>query len=564
MRKIECTINNILISLSFIVFIISPNHAMAQPDTKKVSKSMFTLKTFNAEGALLSSSNGFYVGPNGEAVSNFEPFVNAHKAVIIDVSGKEYPVECMLGANYMYDVAKFRVSTKKSIPVSLATSTEDAAIWIIPFKGKNTFSSIEAKIIKAEKIQKDYDYYTINIATPDEMTSCPAVNSNGDVVGMIQKSAKDNATTTSAISSLFANDLKLTGLSLNSSEMKSTFIKADIPDNYEQAQLMLYIAESAYDSLRLESVITDFIQKYPSSTDGYISAARQAYKGNRFADIDNIIENGLKKCDKKDDLHFNFGRMIFMKEVYKESLPYPAWSLDKAFDEATKAYSQNPNVQYRQLQADILFTQRKYDEAFDMYMDIATTQKTPVGYYQAARCKEQQHDTTTVIALLDSAIATFSKPYLKEAASYLFIRAQWHIKQGEYRKAVADYNDYEMTMGEINVNDGFYFLRYQAELEGRMFQQALNDITKALNKSPNNTEYMAEKASLEIRVGYYDKAMETARQIISLEATNSDGALFLGLAQCLAGNKSEGIKNLNKAKELGDTQAQSLIDKYGK
>jgi hypothetical protein len=34
------------------------------------------------------------------------------------------------------------------------------------------------------------------------------------------------------------------------------------------------------------------------------------------------------------------------------------------------------------------------------------------------------------------------------------------------------------------------------------------------------------------------------------------------LAQCLKGDKTEGVKNLNKAKDLGDTQADALIEKY--
>jgi len=36
------------------------------------------------------------------------------------------------------------------------------------------------------------------------------------------------------------------------------------------------------------------------------------------------------------------------------------------------------------------------------------------------------------------------------------------------------------------------------------------------------------------------------------------------LSQCLKGDKSEGLKNLQKAKELGDAQADDLIEKYSK
>lgn len=46
------------------------------------------------------------------------------------------------------------------------------------------------------------------------------------------------------------------------------------------------------------------------------------------------------------------------------------------------------------------------------------------------------------------------------------------------------------------------------------------------------------------------------------EPENSDGYLFLGLAQCMKGDKEQGVANLRKAKDLGDPQADSLIEKY--
>ena len=65
-------------------------------------------------------------------------------------------------------------------------------------------------------------------------------------------------------------------------------------------------------------------------------------------------------------------------------------------------------------------------------------------------------------------------------------------------------------------------------------------------------------------MGLYDEAMATAKECIRLEPDISDGYLFLGLAQCLKGQKDEGLKNLQKAKEKGDGQADALIEKYAK
>ena len=100
-----------------IIGVLLAMTANSQPSwTKKATKSVFTLKTFSADGTLIGSTSGFFTGENGEAVSSFSPFKGASSAVVIDAQGKEWPVACMLGANETYDVAKFRVAAKKTLP----------------------------------------------------------------------------------------------------------------------------------------------------------------------------------------------------------------------------------------------------------------------------------------------------------------------------------------------------------------------------------------------------------------------------------------------------------------
>ena len=61
----------------------------AQPfNVKKASKAVLTLKTFKADGTLLASSNAFFVGEEGCALSSFAPFRGADRAVVIDAQGK--------------------------------------------------------------------------------------------------------------------------------------------------------------------------------------------------------------------------------------------------------------------------------------------------------------------------------------------------------------------------------------------------------------------------------------------------------------------------------------------
>ena len=82
--------------------------------------------------------------------------------------------------------------------------------------------------------------------------------------------------------------------------------------------------------------------------------------------------------------------------------------------------------------------------------------------------------------------------------------------------------------------------------------------------SPGNTLYLSEKASLQLRVGLTDDAMATAKECIKVNPDLSDGYLFLGVAQCVKGMKDEGLNNLEKAKTMGEPQAQAFIEKYSK
>ena len=268
-------------------------------------------------------------------------------------------------------------------------------------------------------------------------------------------------------------------------------------------------------------------------------------------------------AEKKEDIHYNYSRMIY-NHLLTSAHPYEAWTYDKAIGEADAAYAANPMMAYRQLKAQILYSNVKYQEAFDTYQTIINSREANADiWFEASQCKSALNDTTAQMALLDSCIATFSKPYLKTAAPYILARANAQIIAKKYRAAVADLTTYEGLM-QTEVNANFYYRRHQAELEGRMFQQALNDITKCTELEPTNTFYMAERASLLIRVSMIDDAIEQANEIVKTDANNSDGYLFLGVAQCINGNKTEGVANLKRAKDMGDNQAQSLIDKYGK
>ena len=536
----------------------------AQSWTKKAAKSVFTLKTFDDKGTLLGSAGGFYIGTGGEGVSNFEPFRGASRAIIIDAQGKEWPVECMLGANDTYDVAKFRVAARKTVPLTIAVTpaTEGSTLWLLSYR--NTKDCPSGNVCKAETFQEEYQYYTVALPSDADAVGSPLLNSDGEVVGIMQPKAIAADTLSYAVSARYADSLRINGLSLGDATLRSTNIKKDLPDALDQALLMLFVANNGTDTTAYAALVDDFISKFPLEPDGYVYRAQLSTQALRFDDATKDMEQALKVTKKPDETHFNYSSLIYNKEMYLADHPYEPWSLDKAFEEAREADRLNPLDVYRHQQAVILYAQKKYQEAYDVYTTLFQGKlRSAELFYEASRCRQQLADTTGVLALLDSCVATFNRPYLKDAAPYLLMRAQTRRECGQYRDAMLDLNDYEQLMA-ATVNDQFYYLRYQVAVSARQYQQALNDIDRAIAMQPQSDLYYSEKASLQVRVGLYDEAIETARQCIDVAPTHSDGFLFLGLAQCLKGQKAEGVRNLQKAKELGDPQADELIEKYGK
>lgn len=555
MKKIYVIINLLMVAAV----------AVAQPSwVKKATKSVFTLKTFAADGTLIASSCGFFTGEQGEAVSSFTPFKGASSAVVIDAQGKEMPVECMLGANDTYDVAKFRVANKKTVPLPIANGSakENTTVWLLPYH--ETKNVPQGTIRKAEVFKTSYVYYTVALSMPEGTASCPLMNEIGEVVGLMQQPYLQGDTLNYAVSALFADSLTISGLSINDPTLRSTNIKKDLPNDLSQATLTLYLAQNVLDSAAYVQLLDEFIVRFPNAIDGYTYRAQLAANAKQFAAAANDMEQAIKGADKKDEAHFSYSKLIYQKEIQMPDVPFEGWSLDKALEEAREAERLNPMAIYRHQQAIILFAQKKYQEAADIYAAIANSElRSPELFYEASRCKAMQQDTLGQIALLDSCVAMFSQPYLKEVAPYLMVRAQVLLDAHRYRQAVADLNEYEKLM-QTTVNANFYYLRFQAEVGGRLFQQALNDIDQAIKMVPQYDLYYAEKASLQVRVGLYDEAIETAKECIQIAPDHSDGYLFLGIAQCLKDQKEEGVQNLKKARELGDSQADDLIEKYSK
>jgi tetratricopeptide (TPR) repeat protein len=493
---------------------------------KKTAKALFTLKTFDKDGALVGSSTGFYVGERGEALSCYEPFRGAERAVVIDAEGKENPVAELLGASDTYDVAHFRVDTKKSIALDTDTTQVGATLWLQPYLGQNRLQQLT--VCRMERFQDTCQYLTLEPLPRGNHTGAPLLDQEGRVVALLHPSSREDNSQCYAVSAQFGKCLMMNGLGINDPAMKATGVKKALPKAVDQALLMLYVAASQMDSVAYADLVEDFVKAFPQEPEGYMTRVRALIVQQRYDEAESQLAQAEKavqeRAEEKEFTHQNCQR----------------------------------------LRGDMLMRQKQWLQAAEIFQNLAKGNgRSAENFLLAATCFTQMKDTTMQLALLDSAVATFSRPYLREAAPYLLTRAQARVDARIYRPAVQDYNDYEQLMAR-QVNDRFYYLRYQAEVEGHLFQQALNDIARAAELSPDNSFYLAEKAWLEVRVSMFDEAVVTASKCVELDPQNSDGHLFLGIALCQKGQVQEGLTHLRKAGELGNPQAETMIEQYSK
>lgn len=534
---------------------------VAQPAAvKNAAKSVFTITAFNKNGDITGSSHGVFVDNEGTAISDWSVLDGADHAVVIDANGKKMDVDYIYGANEIYDVAKFHVKGKTT-GATLATSNATAGntIYLVGYALKNPEIK-EAKVKSVETFMEKYAYYLIDIDAPDNTLSCPFVNAQGQVLGLMQISKLDYKI--NATSATYATDFNVTGLTVNDPTLRRTSIPTAIADDAEQARIGLILAGQGADSTKYAGTIENYIAKFPDLPDGYSTRAQMKMTYNDFAGAARDMETCIKKSTEKDDAHFTYARIIYQKEVYKSDIPYAPWSYDKALEETRQAYSINPLALYKHLEAQILYSKGEYSNAHDIFIDLTKSNlRNPELFFEAAQCKTMLNAPNEErLELIDSAIVMFNKPYPTDAAPYFIARASILEDMGQYRKAVADYNQYDTIMlGRHNAD--FYYKREQCEVKGKLFQQALIDIEIATRISQDPL-YVAEKASLLLRVNKKEEALETAEYCIAMDPDYPDAYLIKGLAQIQLGKKKEGLETLAKAKELGSDQADALIEKY--
>ena len=560
----------LLIALCQIVALTAQKNAPKWLD--KSRKAVVTLTIYDKDGNRIASGTGFFVTEQGEILAPYTIFLKSATATATDTEGKSYPITRMLGADNMYNVIRVKADVPKKTPfltVAQEPQAVGAAVYYIPYSTEKQVAFKEGTIEEVTKLKEPYGYYKVSIPINHAEENAPMLTANGEVFGLAQVDALGGEASSYAVSAGYVGSLSLSSTDNFSNKYAEIGIQKGWPADFDQALVTLMFRNGSEDAKTYLETLNDFITAFPNKEDGYMDRASQyayhrAELGNPAQMLDlakKDMETALNVSTKKDEAYFNQSKLIFNIAVSDSTLSAP-WIILEAMSRIDKAIAINPLPVYLLHRGDLHLYNLEFEPAYNDYTTINSSgQGTALSYYMAAKARENMPDVNPleVLSLLDEAVNRCSPEMRQEKAQYILERVDWKMSLCMYAEAVADYDLFYLTT-PTSVGSDFYFFREQAKSRAGDVTGALKDIQSAIGLDPEVAEYHAEEATLNVRLKEYDKALISIDKALQLNPDFAGCHRLRGVCYLRMEKKSEACEALHKAKELGDPQAERLIN----
>lgn len=549
----------------------------AQPKfAAKVRKGIFSVNAYDKQGVLLRQGIGFYVGENGEALADLRVLKGAYKADVVGVDGKKVAVDYVLGADDTYSLVRFHVPVKMkaSYPVVTDVQPLKSILYVLHPSDGEAVQSKQVVVEDTSLIQGKYAYYGLDCQLDERLMGSPVFNASGALVGILHSTL---GTKSYVLDARFCETLNMVAIPSHSASaaLNNIFIPKALPATAEEALVYLYIKSRSAGNEEYMDMVNRFVAAFPKNAEGYLRRATPLIDLMRFDEAAQDLAQYLSLVEDKVAGNYNVASLIFDKLRLQPEPAYEPWTLDVVRQYVEQALSLNAAkpvseqqkeeyVKCQTLKAQILMEAKDYDATIAIYDGLLQEGSSSAAAYLYAisMAREERGDSlSAVVAPLDSALALMGNPLPREAANYVIRRGQLYANAGKYREAVLDYTQYAYLL-EGKVSAVFFYERSQIEVNARMFQQALDDINKAIELAPRTPLYHVERAAITIRVGLLDECIESCQMAIRLNPDIIDAYRILGYAQLQKGDRENARLNIQRAIDMGDESAQKLMETY--
>lgn len=539
---------------------------------EKAKRAVISVVTYDDQERIIGTSNGFLVSDDGVAVADYSLFKGAKRAVAITTDSKQLEVTHILGASSLYDIIRFQINTEgKRLPfLTPGTSPSEAEkpVWALPYSTRHSIACEAGRVKSTSAIADGHTYYTLSMPPKSNMEGCPVMNESGQVIGILQQAAESGPTDLSyALGLSFAQALQINALSLNDPALSSIGIRKAMPQDEDQALVALLVASTQADASSYSRMLDEFVARFPQNPEGYLRRASfrigQANDStDTYQTATDDLTQALKVAAQKDEVLFQQARILYNYRLNRPEGRNQAWTFDAALKRIQEAKALNPLPAYTRFEGDIHFARQDYAAALACYESVnAGPAASSSSFFSAAKTKEMlQAKPEEVVSLLDSCLARCSQPFAPGEAAYLLERAAALMNASQARRALADYDHYfQIVNGQVN--DRFYLHRYQAALQSKQYQRALDDIAKAIELAPDELLYRVEQGATNLRVGRYNEAIADFDRIIRQEPDYGEAYRLRGICYTQLKQVSQATADLTKALELGDPYAKQLLEK---
>ena len=547
--------------LFFLALLFSCVAADGQPKAVKAAfPSVASVVTYN-NGLLKADGTAMYVDGNGDVVESGKLFVGADSAVVIDNNGKARPVEYIVGIDNMFDCVKVRTARDKKIKYLVPSASEvyvGDELYMLAYGVKKNVSADPFKVLAIDSVYS-LAYYTLDKPVRGNSLAQPLLNSNGEFVAFAQPSLSGD-TVGYAVSSQLTSSLISSTRNYGKGYYPGMNIRTAMPNVQGEALSCLYMQAMMGDSTSWSNAINDYIASFPQSYEGYQSLAEfVAIYSRDMEKADKAWDKALSLTDNKAEVYFGKGKVINEIVQSGDTLSHAMLTFGNALELVDKAISINNSSMYISYKADMLYGIKNYEKAAECYESLtATDMRSPELFAKASQCYIVMQQYDKGVEMLDSAVACFSDDS-KGVAPYLLTRGVVKSSAKRYREAVQDMNRYEELVGGMLAAE-FYYMREQAELNCKMYQQALNDIETAIDLTPGNVLYYFEKGMICYRVKFTDEGIRTMLKACELAPELADAHYLLGRLYIQQGNVPEARKSLEAAEKLGHSDARVQLD----